>query len=251
MLPIYPAEKKADLIKRLQTRLRYHGFTNLVIDGNYGRQTLFAVRAFQSAYLSPSGEVLNVDGIINQPTWESLLMKHPTIKNTPSPLQLQALRFARIELGILELPLRSNNGPRVSQYLDSVSCPVGQPWCAAFVYWCFQKAANEICTINPLTYTGHCHTHFNHTQGQRITPEMASQNPALIKPGTIFIIDHGNGKGHTGIISSIEHATTSTESLILTTIEGNTNTTRSREGIGVFQHIRTLPEITLGFINYG
>jgi hypothetical protein len=130
-----------------------------------------------------------------------------------------------------------------------VLIPPGSPWCAAFVYWCFAKAALEICTINPLPRTAHCLTHWTQSQGHRIPAGIATArlycvDQNLIKPGSIFIINHGKGKGHTGIVANVF------DNCILT-IEGNTNQNHSREGIGVFQLTRKIDEINMGFINYG
>ncbi|MBN2743980.1 MAG: CHAP domain-containing protein [Marinilabiliaceae bacterium] len=281
-LPIYPAEKNTRIILTIQSQLLSLGFRNIPQTGIYDRETLAAVRAFQSVNCDTDGHPLLIDGIIGTKTWNALfgcppnptpcttsVQTHdPCVSILPthdprvslnsitpsSPLQRHALQYANNEVGVMELPLRSNRGPRVEQYHKSVGLRTGSPWCAAFVYWCFAQAANDICTINPLTKTGHCLTHWNKSQGHRIprTDVLPARLPShdvlptrlLIKPGTIFIINHGAGQGHTGIIAEINGTT-------ITTIEGNTNNNHSREGIGVFRHTRQLSEINTGFINYG
>lgn len=54
------------------------------------------------------------------------------------------IAMAEYNAGITEVPLGSNCGPRVEQYLSSVnlnSCgPKISPWCAAFVSWVFKEA---------------------------------------------------------------------------------------------------------------
>ncbi len=77
----------------------------------------------------------------------------------------------------------------------------------------------------------------------RITRARAIANPALLAPGTIFIMDHGAGLGHTGIITSVSGA-------LLTTIEGNTDASRTREGGGVYALERKVNDINLGFLDY-
>ncbi|PZX20101.1 putative peptidoglycan binding protein [Breznakibacter xylanolyticus] len=277
--PIFPAEKNALLVHIIQGQLLRHGFSNVPQDGIYDRHTLAAVRAFQSIHTDALGHPLLVDGIIGQNTWFALFGKHPhpephtipvmpdvTIplnrpsSSQPSPLQRLALQIAGFEVGILEAPLRSNLGPRVQQYHKSVGVRPGAPWCAAFIYWCFQQAANELCTLNPLPKTAHCLTHWNKSQGHRIpagiiaspsSNEVGQERGALIKPGTIFIINHGSGRGHTGIVVSPPKWNSECSKYTIETIEGNTNQHRSSEGIGVFRHIRNLSEINTGFINYG
>lgn len=71
----------------------------------------------------------------------------------------------------------------------------------------------------------------------------ASNNPSLLKPGQIFIIDHGRDFGHTGIIEFVEGG-------FIRTIEGNSNPTGSSNGIGVFQLTRKIVKINKGFIQY-
>ena len=71
----------------------------------------------------------------------------------------------------------------------------------------------------------------------------AVNNPSLLKPGQIFIIDHGGGLGHTGILERIEGG-------FIHTIEGNSNSSGSSNGIGVFQLTRKIVQINRGFIEY-
>ena len=266
IFPIYPAEKNPHIVQQIQTQLHNSGFDNVPQSGIYERETYIALRAFQASHNDASGQPLTVDGIIGAKTWQALFNPSSPLVHPPSsPLQIKAIEYASIEVGAVESPLGSNRGPRVEQYLKSVNCPVGSPWCAAFVYWCFAQAAFYHCTINPLPKTAHCLTHWHTTNGHRIpsTDALPARLPSsealpvpipspfgggsgwgsLIKPGSIFIINHGGGKGHTGIITQINGHT-------ITTIEGNTNHNHSREGIGVFQHTRQLSEINTGFINY-
>jgi hypothetical protein len=252
--PLYPSEKNTAAVKLIQTQLRQQGFKRIAIDGIFGKFTYTALRAFQANHCDGNGNPLPVDGIVRHETWQALIAEHPTINPVPSPLQQQALRYAKQELCVLESPLGSNKGKEIEMYQKSVLIPPGSPWCAAFVYWCYAKAALEICTINPLPRTAHCLTHWTQSQGHRI-PASAFASPSpfggrgpawghLIKPGSIFIINHGKGKGHTGIVANVF------DNCILT-IEGNTNQNHSREGIGVFQLTRKIDEINMGFINYG
>jgi len=50
---------------------------------------------------------------------------------------------------------------------------------------------------------------------------------ATVKPGMIFMIDTGGGRGHAGLVAALSGDT-------LLTIEGNTNSDGSAEGYGVF-----------------
>jgi len=159
-LPIYPSEKNPSLIKQLQTQLKAVGYKKIIIDGIFGRDTLTAVRAFQATNLDANHQPLYVDGIVGEKTWNALFAGDRKPSPHPSPLQQHALRFAIQQLGVQENPIGSNRGDQIDKYLKSVKAPAGVPWCAAFVYWCFQQASYEICTINPLIKTAHCLTHW-------------------------------------------------------------------------------------------
>ena len=59
----------------------------------------------------------------------------------------------------------------------------------------------------------------------------------------LFIMDHGGGLGHTGIVEEVAAG-------LLTTIEGNTDASRTREGGGIYRLSRKINEINKGFIDY-
>ena len=62
--------------------------------------------------------------------------------------------------------------------------------------------------------------------------------------GDVFIIDHGGGKGHCGIVM----ATPELGDDLIITIEGNTSVTGSRNGDGVYRRTRLLSEINKGYV---
>jgi hypothetical protein len=133
-------------------------------------------------------------------------------------LSTLALKYARLELGKGEVPRGSNWGKDVQGYLNSVGINVPAPWCMAFVYWVVEKASKELGQPNPLHKTGHVLTQWNASKKLRVvgTPER----------GDIFIMDFGNGKGHTGFVAEIKGDR-------IMTIEGNSNGQGSREGVEV------------------
>jgi hypothetical protein len=96
---------------------------------------------------------------------------------------------------------------------------------------------------NPLIKTAVCMNHWKNTAGRKIIGPDATASPLLVKPGFIFIINHGGGQGHTGIVSSVEGP-------FIKTIEGNSNPAGSREGLGVFELTRKINTINAGFIDY-
>lgn len=135
----------------------------------------------------------------------------------------------------------NNRGPRVDQYLASVGLDPGYAWCAAFVYFCFRAAAQQLGLVNPVPKTGGV-LHM----GKMTEPICRAVNPA---PGYVYILDHGGGVGHAGIIETVNDDGTITE------ISGNTNAQGSREGNAVARHTGTSPEAIHGgtllyYLNY-
>lgn len=152
----------------------------------------------------------------------------------PSALALAALEAARKEIGTVEVPLGSNNGPKVRQYLAAVGLGAGYAWCMAFVYWCFAKN-----TSNPLLKTGGVLAQFHQIKGKQIyklDARDAPITPAQILPGDIFILAFNHGQGHTGFVDKVTGSS-------ITTIEGNTNQGGSQEGIGVFARRRKISDL--------
>lgn len=95
--------------------------------------------------------------------------------------------------------------------------------------------------------TAGCLDHWNRALAHgatRVTATAARNNTALLAPGMVFIMDFGEGKGHTGLIESINGG-------LFTTIEGNTDASRTREGGGVYRLTRKVGEINKGYIDYG
>ncbi len=170
-----------------------------------------------------------------------------SFQQQPSALAEAVIAFASTQVGVMENPLGSNSGPEVNGYLKAVGLPPGHYWCAAFTYFCYQKAAEKLGRPNPHIKTAGVLNHWNKAGTKpkvvRVTKAQALANPMLVKPGCLFIIDHGKGKGHTGIVKEVAN------NGILVTIEGNTNNDGSRNGIGVFQRKRSISKIN-GFIDY-
>ena len=171
----------------------------------------------------------------------------------PQSLLLTALQVAQSQIGVHEQPLGSNTGPEVNQYLASVGLKPGNSWCAAFVYWCYQQAAQSLGMANPVIRTGGVMDHWNRAFKPAVPHRLMAvdvrENPALVKPGMIgiLLIAPLTQAGHTFIVESINP-----NSGELVTVEGNSNELASREGCGVFRlHRRTVHDKTLmGFLDY-
>lgn len=265
--PAYPGRlivldsKDKASTRLIQQRLRDLGFTQpgkkgeepLSVDGDFGQNTLAAVQLFQARHTDAHGAPLEIDGKVGADTWGALFgAKTVPVVDAPAPkseLLVEVLDVASKEVGVREVG--NNAGPRVEQYQKSVGISRGDAWCVAFVYWCFQTAAANKGVTNPMQKncrTGGVLDLWNRARVAdipTISTEQALDNPARVKPGMVFIISTGGGKGHTGLVSRVVGNR-------LETIEGNTNDGGSREGIGVFRRTsRTIASINRGFINFG
>jgi len=142
-----------------------------------------------------------------------------TPKGVTMTLALRALNIAKSQLGCSEIPKGSNWGKDVQKYLASVGITFPAAWCTAFVYWCVNEAAKEMGVVNPLHKTGGVLLGW-----KNVNKKFKFTNDP--KPGDIFIMDFGKGKGHTGFVTAVKAGR-------IETIEGNSNDEGSREGFEV------------------
>jgi hypothetical protein len=223
----------------------------LTVDGEFGPQTTEAVSTFQARFDAVDGRRLIVDGEVGANTWAALFGKAsvPEVTEPDSPLLGRVVEVARSQIGQTEIPPGSNGGGMVTEYLRSVGLGEGHAWCAAFLYWCFREVeGRETRCIRTAGVLDHW-ARAGRAGIRRIGYDQARENPALVKPGLIFIMDTGpaGGAGHTGIVERVEGGT-------LITIEGNTNAAGSREGTAVLRKSTrrvSRDSINKGFIDYG
>jgi len=236
------------LVMAIQKQINARGCGPIDEDGDFGNNTVRAVKLFQTRNSDANGNPLEADGMIGAITWATLFgISSVPITNTSAPgLLTKAIQVAVSQIGVTEKPPFSNRGPEVDEYLRRAGLnPVGQhySWCMAFVYWCFDEAAKSLNRKNPLIKTAGCMNHWNGVKCPKIKMADAVNNPGLVKPGQIFIIDHGHGSGHTGIVESVNGG-------LINTIEGNTNNDGSANGYGVLRLTRKINKITKGFLDY-
>lgn len=242
---IQTGEKNKAVVKAIQQKLNEAGLGPFELTGNYGPKTTQAIRLYQATHRDQHGLPLEIDGKVGSLTWYALFGANSiTLNNEPaSALLTEVINIAQSQIGVMEVPAGSNCGPEVEAYQASVGIGAGTFWCAAFVYWCFQQAAENIGKRNPVFKTGHCMTHWRDTPGKKIVAAEAVNKTSLVKPGHIFIINTGGSHGHTGLVEKVEGG-------FIQTIEGNTDPTGGSNGIGVFRNTRKIVKINRGFIEY-
>jgi CHAP domain len=138
------------------------------------------------------------------------------------------LATARSQIGVRE---RGNNRTPYGRWYGVD----GQAWCAMFVSWVFAHAGRPLPAIDSrrgyaLVRDGYrwARAHGRWTRRPQV--------------GDVFFILYGNGQGHTGIVERVNRNGT------ITTIEGNTNTDGSSNGVGVFRRRRSIRSINGGFM---
>ena len=241
-------EADKTIVMAVQKQLNAKGCGPIDEDGDYGNNTYSAVKLFQTRNSDANGNPLEADGKIGAITWATLFGGNqvPAVTTSAPGLLTKAIAVAVSQIGVIEQPPFSNRGPEVDKYLLSSGLnPAGQhySWCMAFVYWCFNEAAKSLGRNNPLVKTAGCLNHWNSATCPKIKMADAMNNPSMVKPGFIFIIDHGHGNGHTGIVESVSNG-------MINTIEGNTNNDGSANGYGVLRLSRKITKITKGFLDY-
>lgn len=242
---IKKGETDKKIIAAIQKRLEALGIDKFEGVGLYGPKTERAVKTFQARFTDVHGNSLVIDGKVGSITWEVLFGENKVpVTDAPRTKGLTAvLEVAGSEVGAMEQPPGSNWGPKVKDYLVTTGINFPAAWCAAFVYWCFDKAAENGGKKNPVYKTAGVLMHWNKTDAKKILAKEAIQNPSLVKPGHIFIMNFGRGMGHTGLVESVNGG-------FINVIEGNTNNNGSREGIGVFRRVRKINSINKGFLEY-
>lgn len=250
-------EQDARIVKALKTQLNQvlalAGDQRIVLDADnpvFGAKVKSAVQLFQARHVDLLGHPLKPDGEVGAITWQVLFGQGsvPAADTAASDFLQAVLATARAEDArkIREVPPNSNRGPDVAAYLASVGLAPGNPWCCAFTYWCFDQAAQQGQRNNPMLRTGGCLAHWNGAVAQgarRISRTDAVNNPTLLRPGMVFIMDFGGGKGHTGFVLAVHGG-------MVDTVEGNTDASMTREGGGVYRLTRKITDINKGFIDY-
>lgn len=173
--------------------------------------------------------------------------------DTPPAVTLldAAVQVARDNRGVTEQG-GSNRGPIVDTYIRSVGLDPERgsyPWCAAFVHFCFEKAGRALgLPAQPCPKVAGVMRLWNLSEERfRLGWGVVKRNPEMLRPGQVFIEDHGEGKGHAGIVLAWVGPPGGN---LVRTISGNTNAVGSREGNAVVEQNRSTDR-WLGLLDFG
>jgi hypothetical protein len=245
---IKAGETDTRIVGAITKKLAARGYPTEAGDKAYDARLTALVKLFQSQQVDAAGRPLVMDGRVGPMTWGALFGAD-VVSTVPPGLAGRALTIAVGEIGVMEDPLGSNRGPKVDLYLASVGLDPGRFWCMAFVHHCFAEAAKADGVANPFPRTGGVLEAWRRAQKSHpatiVTAAAARADPNLIRPGLVFILDHGKGLGHTGFVRTVVGGA-------FRTVEGNSNPNGSSNGIGVFDMDRrkvTSTELR-GFIDF-
>ncbi len=215
-------------VRRVQEWLSLRGY-GLVVDGDFGAATDFAVREFQER------EGLPVTGHVDETTFGSLARPireivdaRPSSGNLGSRMVFYARRHVRAhprEIG------GQNRGPWVRHYMDGNEGP-DWPWCAGFVCTVMRQACDSLGVQPPIVPSVSCDTlAASGKTEQRFIPGTPA-NRTHVRRGDLFLVRRTSTDWtHVGIVVK-------TAPDVMLTIEGNTNDVGDREGYEACQRIR-------------
>ena len=137
----------------------------------------------------------------------------------------KVIEVARGELGVTEDPAGSNRVKYWDAYDKSFQ---GQPWCVAFLWWCFQRAGERMAFFGG-GKTASCSILLRWYKEQGLTVPVSE-----VRAGDIVLLNF-NGKGtadHCGIVVEVQTSMLLSEPPIPTidaiiTIEGNTTSRKN------------------------
>lgn len=147
--------------------------------------------------------------------------------------------LARAEIGVTEVN-GSNCGPRVNEFKAAtlLNPKLGWPWCAAFVCFIVREAMAQCGIKETKTFkrpkTAGAWDFENWSLAQDDTTHTKKPHKNDIQPGDIVVLK----RSHIGIAVSDVH----NDGVVLT-VEGNTDSSGSREGGGVFLKQRHVSEL--------
>jgi hypothetical protein len=226
----YQKGSKGQKAKLIQEWLNLHGF-GLVIDGDFGPATEYAVKEFQKS------RKLTVDGIVGPMTFAKLIepMTNALQPITPGNKTLSELVAAYAAQHLASHPREvggQNMGPWVRLYMSG-NQGVEWPWCAGFVSFLLTQACQSLQKPLPIQTSVSCDSLAASAKAHGLfLAESNAADKSQLKPGTIFLNRRTPTNWiHTGILIGADED-------VFHTIEGNTNDEGSPEGYEVCQRVR-------------
>jgi hypothetical protein len=224
---------------------------NIPVTGVFDTATVNAVKNFQSNHLDKHGIPLEVDGSVGDLTLWAL--KNPrtnapagVIDYTIMPdaslggtaIGRSALQFAMDEMKARAGEQGGNNkGVFVKKYLQPAGLEEGNPWCAAFLSWCFLRASGGDRRAMPFKYSAGARNIYNQFKQKNWVFD-GVDTTKKIEPGDIVAwwrTSLASGNGHIGIVHHFDDG-------FIYTIEGN-----KAANVAGFSYVKTRMDKLLGY----
>lgn len=215
-------------VREVQQLLTARGYP-VEVDGDFGPDTLGAVRAFQAQNLDSHGTPLVVDGAVGPLTYWSLSHPKPDVRPTSAvdysvmpdlSLGGSALGRATLMAALEEMKVGAaeqggdNQGPFVRKYLEPAGVPMGSSWCASFVSWCLLQACQNDPSQMPVKYTAGARALLAEFAAKGRSRTQSGYKPV---PGDLVFwwrVAANSWQGHVGLVHQVKDG-------MLYTIEGN------------------------------
>jgi peptidoglycan hydrolase-like protein with peptidoglycan-binding domain len=216
-------------VRRVQEWLNLHG-QGVVVDGIFGPATGRAVSVFQSA------NGLSATGTVDENTFDKLVAPMLGVLkqrvNRSVPLAEAIVEHARAHLEPHPREVGGpNSGPWVRLYMGGREGEAFA-WCAGFVTFLLDQAAQSLEVGKPITGSVSCDTLAAQASSAGVLLSGADAAGKLT-PGSIFLVRRVSGDWtHTGVVTAVHNDT-------FDTIEGNTNDAGQREGYEVCARTRS------------
>jgi hypothetical protein len=218
--------RRGKAVRRCQEWLTLHGHRT-VIDGVFGPATEATVRAYQNA------EQLEVDGVVGPETHGALVRPlHAVLSPLPADERtLAELTLAYAQRHLAQHPIETggqNRGPWVRLYMDGHE-GTEWPWCAGFVSFVMEQAAQTLGVTTPVAGSVSCDTLA--AQARKAGCFLSERefrrgrgSPNDLPAACVFLVRRtASDWVHAGLVAGFEG-----EHFL--TIEGNTNDDGNREG---------------------
>lgn len=237
-------------VTELQEMLRELDY-NIPVTGIFDTPTFNAVKNFQSSHLDKHGLPLEIDGAVGDITSWALKNPRTVVSNGAIDYALMpdaalggtgigriALQFAIDELKARAGEQGGNNmGVFVRKYLQPTGLPEGNPWCAAFLSWCFLRASGGDKRAMPFKYSAGARNIYNQFKQKGWVFDGVDAN-RKIEPGDIVAwwrTSLSSGNGHIGIVHHFKDG-------FIYTIEGN-----KAANVAGFSYVKTRMDKLLGY----
>ncbi len=216
--------KRGMVAKRIQEWLCLHHL-QVVVDGDFGGVTEDALMNFQTDIGLPA------TGLVDKITHDALVAPMTSaLRNqidVSMPFGEAVMAFANIHLAQHPREVGGDNqGPWIRAYMKGNDGPAWL-WCAGFVTFCMQQAAEALDMPMPIKGSFSCDTLAAQAKNAGIFLTERATAPDQIPMGAIFLVRRTSTDWtHTGLISQAE-------ATVFQTIEGNTNDDGSSNGYEV------------------